>query len=80
MIDREKLASLQHNIWSHWMIYLFSQCVKLKEGYMIPMDKAMQWQRQMKTLYKDLSNKERESDRHQADKVLRFLGNEEGDD
>ena len=70
---RERLASLQHNIWTHWMQYLFSKCVRLRSGLMIPTDKVTRWQRQMRTLYKDLPEEEKESDRHQADKVLKLL-------
>ena len=68
---REQLADVQHAIWAHWMRYQFSQC--LPNGFggaLIPSDKAGRWRRQMDTPYSDLTDKERESDRHQADKVL----------
>lgn len=71
---REKLADVQHGIWAHWMRYQFSQCRRpdlADDGSLIiPADKVQRWQRQMDTEYADLTDKERESDRHQADKVL----------
>ena len=71
---REQLADVQHGIWAHWMRYQFSQCRRpdlADDGSLIiPADKVQRWQRQMDTEYADLSDKERESDRHQADKVL----------
>jgi len=80
---REKLASLQHDIWAHWMKYLFSQCVVDKwtgdeysgfEGkWIVPHDQVVKWHRQIETPYDELSEKEKESDRHQADKVLKLL-------
>lgn len=68
---REQLADVQHGIWAHWMRYQFSVCLPNGlGGALIPSDKADRWRRQMDTAYPDLTDKERESDRHQADKVL----------
>jgi len=36
----------------------------------IPKDKLTRWERQMNTRYADLPEDEKESDRHQADKVI----------
>jgi len=71
---REKLASLQHDIWSHWMKYLFSCCEKTNSGNcLIPKDKVNHWGRQMKLKYNKLTEKEKDSDRHQADKIIKLL-------
>ena len=68
---RERIAAVQHEIWSHWMRYLFSVCPPDSFGNgIIPAEKAQRWQRQMNTDYANLTDKERESDRDQADKVL----------
>ena len=69
---REKIAAVQHAIWSHWMKYLFSQCLSVIDGgnMIIPADKARRWKRQMNTPYSELTEKERDSDREQVDKVL----------
>lgn len=71
---REQLADVQHAIWSHWMRYQFSVCQSNGDGSItIPADLVERWSRQMATNYTDLTNKERESDREQADKVLAVL-------
>ena len=71
---REQLADEQHAIWAHWMRYMFTQGTFSNNGtWTMPAAKVERWQRQMDTPYSDLSEKERESDRHQADKVLGVL-------
>ena len=78
-MEREKIASLQHEIWSHWMKYMFSQCYQVGETgdtWIIPPAKVKRWQRQMVTSYSDLSKKEKESDRHHADKILALFRDE----
>lgn len=74
MSQREKIAAVQHEIWSHWMKYLFSVSVKNEDGsYIIPAAKVERWQRQMATPYEALTDREKESDQDQADKVLAVL-------
>ena len=71
---REKLADLQHEIWSHWMKWLFQCCQANEDGSMtIPKEKVSRWQRQMITPYSQLSDAEKDSDRIEADKVLKVL-------
>ncbi len=71
---REELADVQHAIWSHWMAYQFSVCQHNEDGSVtIPADKVERWVRQQVTTYSALTDKERESDREQADKVLKVL-------
>lgn len=67
----EKLANLQHEIWSHWMTYLFEVSTLNKDGTVtIPADKVERWKRQMRTHYLDLPSDERKSDLEQAQKVI----------
>lgn len=76
MIDDtiETLASAQHEIWAHWMKYLFSRCTEEESGGLtIPVEYVQRWRRQMQENYAALSEKEKESDRHQAKKVLAAL-------
>lgn len=74
-IDREALASTQHNIWTHWMAYLFACCEPTDNMEMIiPRDKVERWSRQMNTLYYELSESEKKSDRDQADKIIALIG------
>lgn len=71
---REQLAAVQHEIWSHWMEYLFKVSVHNEDGSVtIPADKVTRWAEQMKTAYFWLSEPEQESDRDQADKIFAVL-------
>lgn len=73
----EKLAELQHEIWSHWMKYLFEVATQNKDGSVtIPAEKAARWKRQMNTEYADLSPREQKSDIEQAIKVINLLNGE----
>ncbi|MDD5511489.1 MAG: hypothetical protein PHI12_11875 [Dehalococcoidales bacterium] len=71
---REALAAIQHAIWSHWMRYLFTKGTDNPDGsFTIPADSTERWKQQLITHYDVLSDKERDSDREQADKVLALL-------
>lgn len=82
---REALAELQHEIWSHWMKYLFSRCEPIggcepigewvDSPQVMPRDQVDRWLQQSRTHYSSLSEKERDSDREQADKILKLLHN-----
>jgi hypothetical protein len=57
------------------MKYMFGCGTFNDDGsWTMPADKVERWKRQMNTEYRDLSDSERESDRHQADKVINHLG------
>lgn len=68
----QELASIQHDIWSHWMEYFFSKCTEqeifdngkhFKTGNLvINKDLVKRWKRQMKTPYNELSETEKQSD------------------
>lgn len=75
---REHIAAVQHEIWSHWMRYLFSRAEgsDYAGGAVIPNALVLRWQRQMETPYAGLTERERESDREQADKVLAVMAAE----
>lgn len=71
---REQLAALAHEQWSNWMTYMFSLSDINKYGQAtIPAALVQRWKRQMETPYAELSEKEKESDREEADRVLRVL-------
>lgn len=71
---REQLSSLQHDIWAHWMKYLFSVSRLNKDGsYTIPTDKVERWLKQISLPYEKLSETEKKSDRELADKILHIL-------
>jgi hypothetical protein len=82
---REALAALQHEIWAHWTLYQFSCCTDISDTSVcaeqsahiatpstleIPGEKVTRWKRQANQHYDHLSEKERNSDREQADKIL----------
>ncbi|HXG65305.1 MAG TPA: hypothetical protein VNO70_09360 [Blastocatellia bacterium] len=71
---REAIAAAQHEIWSHWMRHLFT-CGEFDEAgnFILPREVAQHWQRQMRTPYQKLSEREKDSDREQADKILALL-------
>lgn len=72
--DIEKLASVQHDIWVHWMKYLFSVCDERDGEVIIPKDKVSRWKRQMNASYNSLSGKEKQSDKDQVKKLLKVIG------
>ena len=73
----EKLAGIEHQRWSDWQKYLHSKLkyVEWKEGektmcgYLLDPNDYERWERQIDTDYKDLSEKEKDSDREQ---VMRY--------
>lgn len=71
---REDLAELAHEQWSGWMEYLFSKSeFKIDGTVIIPVWAVERWLRQMNTKYSDLSEKEKESDRKEADKAIKLI-------
>ena len=72
---REKLAELAHDQWSGWMEYLFKKGRFNKDGsWTMPPWAVKKWKRQMETPYSELSESEQESDRNEADKFLKVMG------
>lgn len=72
---REKLAEYSHDsAWSGWMKYMFSLCTPNEDGSMtIPAEKVERWTRQMNTLYVNLPEEEKESDRNEAKKMIKIM-------
>lgn len=67
----EELAAVEHERWSHWQRYVHGKCQLQQDGsLLIPSELVAQWKRQMETLYDDLTEAEKQSDREQ---VLRYL-------
>ena len=72
--QREKLSALQHQIWSDWMAHLFEVSTTNADGTVtIPKKYVEQWQREIKTAYDDLTEKEKDGDRKQVDKMLSLI-------
>jgi hypothetical protein len=67
----ERLASIEHDRWSHWQRYMHSKADRRPDGSMvICADLVAQWSRQIETPYEALTNDERESDREQVRRYL----------
>ena len=63
----EKLAALEHEQWAHWMKYMIPNYTP---------ENVLRWSEQANTSYEELSEKEKESDREWARKVLSLLNQE----
>lgn len=77
---KELLAENAHKRWSNWMKYLFFNTYPLKGQFdketgdlVIPKYYVDRWKRQLETEYEDLSEKEKNSDRKEADKIMCIL-------
>ena len=71
---KSELAAVQHEIWAHWMQYLFSICIEEDDGcYIIPSIFADRWKRQIATHYDHMSPKEQASDLEQVDRFMPIL-------
>lgn len=67
----EQLAAVEHERWAHWQTYMHSQCERGPDGSLtIPAALVERWERQAATLYADLSDREKESDREQVRRYL----------
>lgn len=70
----EDLASVEHERWAHWQRYLHDQCEQLADGRLaIPAHLVKRWEEQIETPYELLSDREKESDREQVQRVLPIL-------
>jgi len=75
--QREKLAALQHGIWSDWVRHMFDVSTANPDGTVtIPSKYVQQWQHEINTTYDDLTEEEKDGDRKQVDKITRLLGSE----
>lgn len=70
----EELASIEHERWSHWQIYMHSKGDKQSDGSLIlPADLVDQWERQATTPFGGLSEREKNSDREQVNRYLPLI-------
>jgi hypothetical protein len=67
----ERLATIEHDLWSHWQQYMHSKGVKQPDGSMLlPAELVARWEKQIATSYDWLQETEKESDREQVRKYL----------
>ncbi len=70
----ELLADKEHDSWSRWMKYLFTKGTENADGtFTIDAQSVGRWTHQMETDYKDLSEKEKESDRKEVRTFIKVL-------
>lgn len=73
---KESLAEYAHNQWSGWMEYLFSKTVNPIEPdgtVIIPKWAVDRWKKQIQTSYSNLSEEEKESDRKEAEGMIKIM-------
>ena len=63
----EQLADLEHEQWAHWTCYMLTLLCK-DHPELNTDENVLKWSRQINVKYKDLSEKEKESDREWARK------------
>lgn len=69
---REELSKLEHEQWTHWTKYFLENL----ENY----DNVVRWEKQSKMPYEKLSEKEKDSDRIWADKVIDLIKDFDAED
>jgi hypothetical protein len=69
----EMLADTEHNRWSKWQRWLHECGQPYPEGLLLPKVNVDRWQRQIKTNYHNLSDKEKDSDRREALQTLKTI-------
>lgn len=70
----EELAALEHQRWAHWQKYVHDNAQRQPDGsLLLPADLVARWERQFSTLYADLTDEEKNSDREQVRKYLPIL-------
>jgi len=76
-LDIEELADLEHKQWSHWTKYMLDKLYSLFSPDALADENELtdlkRWNKQIKTEYKDLTEKEKDSDREWAIKVKEII-------
>lgn len=81
---REKLATIEHAQWAHWTRYMLDEIARTLGHNTTWTNSAMaelfegvscvqRWRRQIETDYDELTEKEKDSDREWADRVLHII-------
>lgn len=74
---RERLANLCQRQWSGWMEHMLGKCTSNADGSVtISAEYATALRRQVDLSYAELSEKEKDSDRKEADRFLKVIGEE----
>lgn len=74
---RESLSEYAHQAWSGWMKYMFSKMTLNDDGTMtMPKWAVDRWKRQANAKYADIPESEKQSDRDEADRILKVCRDE----
>lgn len=85
-INREAFAEYAHDAWSGWMQHMLPILEPLidtrsigeaLESQPFAVESLARWYRQMNTLYEDLPEYEKDSDRREADKMIAIFHGED---
>lgn len=72
LIDR--LATIEHDRWSHWQKYMHAKATRNPDGSLVlPADLVSRWEGQIEADYTELSEKEKQSDREQVQRYLPLI-------
>jgi len=61
---REILANVEHQQWAHWTKYMLDNLTE---------ENITRWKKQIETDYSELTEKEKDSDRVWADRVMKTI-------
>ena len=70
----ELIADFMHDQWSHWTKHQFKVMFNYQNWSEEKDELIERWRRQMNTPYAELSEKEKDSDREWAKKLIDLLG------
>ena len=70
---REKLAAIEHERWADWQKWVHDCMDKLPDGAFLPLELWVRWEKQIKTPYEKLSEREKQSDRDQVDRYWHLI-------
>ena len=66
----EQLAAAEHDRWSDWQRYVFTQCQQAADGSLVvPAELVRKWSRQMDSPFAALTEAEKDSDREQVERL-----------
>ncbi len=70
----EQLAAAEHDRWSDWQRYVFTQCQQAADGSLVvPAELVRKWSRQMDSPFAALTEAEKDSDREQVERYLPII-------
>jgi hypothetical protein len=69
----EKLADIEHQRWADWQRWVHINLKETPAGLFLPRESVNNWDKQIQTDYKDLSEFDKEKDREQVRRYLPII-------